>query len=146
VSGDKRSQLIHRELTRRIIGVFYEVYSELGYGFLESVYESALGMALSVAGLQVERQVPLKVRFRDCVVGSFRVDLLVERAVIVALKAVRTLESAHEAQLLNLLRASNIEVGLLLNFGPKPRVKRLVFSNWNKQNRVHPRSSAAKNS
>ncbi len=137
--GGQRSQLIHRELTRRIIGLCYEVYGELGYGFLESVYESALGRAMSVAGLQVERQVPLKVRFRDRVVGAFRVDLLVERAVIVELKAVRTFESAHEAQLLNLLRATNIEVGLLLSFEPRPQVKRLVFANSNKRNRVHPR-------
>jgi len=133
----------HRELTEKIIGVFYEVYNELGHGFLESVYEEAMAVALPQAGLKVERQVPLRVTFRGVVVGDFRADLLVESAVLLELKASRDIDPAHEAQLLNYLRATEIEVGLLLNFGPKPQFKRLVFENSRKGIRVHPRVSAA---
>jgi len=129
----------HRELTEKIIGVFYDVYNELGHGFLESVYEEAMAIALGQAGLQVERQVPLKVIFRGEVVGDFRADVVVEGAVILELKAVSGIDPAHEAQLLNYLRATEIEVGLLMNFGPRPQFKRLVFENARKQIRVNPR-------
>jgi len=135
--------LKHKELTEKIIGVFYEVYNELGHGFLESVYEEAMAVALPQAGLKVERQVPLRVTFRGTVIGDFRADLLVESSVLLELKAGRELEPAHEAQLLNYLRATEIEVGLLLNFGPKPQFKRLVFENSRKEIRVDPRESAA---
>ncbi len=122
----------HQELTRKIIGVFYDVYNELGYGFLESVYEEAMAIALRQAGLGVERQVSLKVKFRGEVVGDFRADMVLERAVILELKAASAIDSAHEAQLLNYLRATEIEIGLLLNFGPKPQFKRLAFANERK--------------
>ena len=127
--------LKHRELTEKIIGVFYEVYNEMGHGFLESVYEGAMGVALPQAGLKLERQVPLRVMFRGAVVGDFRADLLVENAVLLELKAAREIEPVHEAQLLNYLRATQIEVGLLFNFGPKPQFKRLVFENSRKETR-----------
>ena len=127
--------LKHRELTEKIIGVFYEVYNELGHGFLESVYEEAMAVALPQAGLKLERQVPLRVTFRGAVVGDFRADLLVENAVLLELKAAREIEPVHEAQLLNYLRATQIEVGLVLNFGPKPQFKRLVFENSRKETR-----------
>lgn len=130
-------------MTERIIGVFYEVYNELGHGFLESVYEEAMAVALPQAGLKVERQVPLRVTFRGVVVGDFRADLLVENSVLLELKASRDIDPAHEAQLLNYLRATEVEVGLLLNFGPKARFKRLAFENSRKGIRVHPRASAA---
>jgi GxxExxY protein len=119
-------------LTGRIIGAFYEVYNELGQGFLASVYEKALAVALAMGGLRVGRQVPIPVWFRGHQVGDFRADLLVEDVVILELKADRVLEPVHEAQLLNYLRATAIEVGLLLNFGPQPQVKRLVFDNSRK--------------
>ena len=135
--------LKHGELTERIIGVFYEVYNELGHGFLESVYEEGMALALVQAGMRVERQYPLKVLFRGHVVGDFRADLIVERAVILELKAGSGIDASHEAQLLNYLRATEIEVGLLFNFGPKPQFKRMVFENSRKQLRVHPRESAA---
>ena len=135
--------LKHGELTQRIIGMFYEVYNELGHGFLESVYEEGMAIALAQAGIRVERQYPLKVLFRGNVVGDFRADLIVERAVILELKAGSGIDGSHEAQLLNYLRATEIEVGLLLNFGPKPQFKRMVFENSRKQIRVHPRESAA---
>jgi GxxExxY protein len=120
----------HQELTRRIIGVFYEVYNELGHGFLEFVYEAAI--ALREAGLKAETQVPIAVYFRGNRVGDFRADLMVENAVLLELKAARALGSSHEAQLLNYLRATEIEVGLLLNFGIKPEFKRLAFDNERK--------------
>jgi len=122
----------HRELTQKIIGVFYNVYNELGHGFLESVYENAMTLALREAGLDARQQAPAAVYFRGQIVGDFRADLLVENAVIVELKAAKALDSTHEAQLLNYLRATNLEVGLLMNFGPKSEFKRLAFDNERK--------------
>jgi GxxExxY protein len=118
------------------------VYKELGHGFLESVYEEAMSIALTQSGLSAERQIPLKVAFRGVVVGDFRADMLVENAVLLELKAGRQLDPSHEAQLLNYLRATEIEVGELLNFGPKPQFKRLAFDNCRKQTDGYPRGSA----
>src|SRR5437763_14784068 len=117
----------YSELTDKIIRVFYSVYNELGHGFLESVYQRAMFIALSDAGIQVVREIEIPVHFRGHEVGLFRCDLLVENAVLLELKAVERLDSAHEAQLLNYLRGTQFEVGLLLNFGPKPQVRRLAF-------------------
>ena len=125
----------HRDLTEKIIGAFYDVYNELGFGFLESVYHNAMLIALADLGLQVESEVKLLVHFRGHVVGEFDADIFVERKVVLELKAVDEFCSAHEAQTLNYLKASEIEVGLLLNFGPKPRIKRLAFSNERKRSR-----------
>jgi GxxExxY protein len=122
----------HPELTEKIIGIFYQVYNELGYGFLESVYEAAMSVALAEAGLSVCPQFPVSVHFRGRSIGEFKIDLLVENIVTLELKAARTLDASHEAQTLNYLRATNIEIALLLNFGPKPEIKRLVFSNARK--------------
>ncbi len=122
----------HQELTEAIIHDFYEVYNELGHGFLESVYEEALFRVLKANGASVQRQYPLPVWFRGEQIGDFRADLIVADNVIVELKAVKVLESFHQAQLLNYLRASDLEVGLLLNFGPSPKLKRLVFANEKK--------------
>jgi len=119
----------HAELTQKIIGVFYEVYNELGTGFLESVYQKSLALALETAGLAVCSRVDIPVWFRGHQVGHFEGDLLVEKCVLLELKASRALDSSHQAQLLNYLRATGIEVGLLLNFGPKPEFKRLAFDN-----------------
>jgi len=135
--------LKHHELTERIIGVFYDVYNELGHGFLESVYEQALAFALALAGMKVERQVAVSVWFRGHQIGDFRADALVDGKVLLELKAARTIEQAHEKQLLNYLRATDIEVGLLLNFGVAPQFRRLVYENERKKIRVHPRESAA---
>jgi len=115
--------LKHRELTEKIIGSFYDVYNELGHGFLESVYQQALTVALNAAGMKVEREVPISVRFRGHTVGDFRADLLVEGCVLLELKAARSIDQAHEKQLLNYLRATDVEVGLLLNFGVKPQFR-----------------------
>ena len=137
--------LLHEDITERIIGTFYAVHRELGSGFLESVYEAALFLALSDEGLDVRQQATIDVWFRGERVGAFRADLVIAESVIVELKAVRALVPVHEAQLLNALRATNIEVGLLLNFGLRPSFKRLVFANNRKKIRDHPRSSAAEN-
>jgi GxxExxY protein len=131
--------LKERDLTARVIGVFYEVYNELGHGFLESVYEGALEIGLRQAGLGVSRQSLIEVRFRGIVVGEFRADLIVEGRVLVELKAAKSIDPAHEAQVLNYLRATPIEVGLLLNFGPKPEFKRFAYDNTRKQIGVDPR-------
>ena len=127
------SILKHRELTEKVIGVFYEVYNELGHGFLESVYQKAFELALTTKGLKVCRKVEVPVWFRGEKVGDFEADVLVENCLLLELKGVRTLDRAHEAQLLNYLRATDVEVGLLLNFGIKPEFKRLAFDNARKR-------------
>jgi GxxExxY protein len=132
MNADTRG-LKHKELTDTIIGVFFEVYNELGHGFLESVYEKAFEVALTAKGLDVCCQIAVPVWFRGHKVGDFTADVLVERTVLLELKAARTLDSAHEAQLLNYLRATEIEVGLLFNFGVKPEFKRLAFDNSRKK-------------
>ncbi|MGB6476894.1 MAG: GxxExxY protein [Candidatus Sulfotelmatobacter sp.] len=130
-------------MTEKIIGVFYDVYNELGHGFLESVYEQALAVAFLEAGMKAERQVAVSVWFRGQRVGVFCADMLVEEKVLIELKASRTIEQAHEKQLLNYLRATDIEVGLLLNFGAKAQFRRLAYENERKKIRVDPRESAA---
>ncbi len=109
--------LLHEELTKRIIGACFEVMNELGEGFVESVYEKALVIALEEAGIRAKRQVPLRVRFRGHVVGEFFADVLVEGKVIVELKAVQALLKAHSAQVINYLKGCDVDVGLLVNFG-----------------------------
>ncbi len=136
--------LTHGELTEKIIGVFYDVYNELGYGFLESIYEESLAIGLSETGLRVVRQLPVPVWFRGRNVGQFRADILVSDSVLVELKSARVLEAAHEAQLLHYLRSTEIEVGLLLNFGPRPQFRRLLFDNERKTIRVNPCKSVAR--
>ncbi|NQT63801.1 MAG: GxxExxY protein [Candidatus Marinimicrobia bacterium] len=135
-------KLKHSEVTDKIIKAFYEVYNELGSGFLESVYESAMEIVLKDFGLIVERQRGLPVFFRGQNLSLFRADLVVNHKVILELKAVKSLAPEHEAQLLNYLKATDIEVGLLINFGPKPSFKRFVFGNSRKKIRVEPRGSA----
>ena len=120
------------ELTRTVLGAFFEVHWELGHGFLEIVYVRALHAVLADAGLRVEREARLPVRFRDRVIGCFRADLLIEGLLILEIKAVRQIERAHVAQVLNYLRASDVEVALLLNFGLRPTFRRLVFGNARK--------------
>ncbi|HZN01117.1 MAG TPA: GxxExxY protein [Pyrinomonadaceae bacterium] len=129
------TELKHGKTTDKIIRVFYEVYNELGDGFLESVYQKSLVIALNSAGLCVCSPIEIPVWFRGIQVGSFEADVLVEKCVLLELKAARCLNLTHQAQLLNYLRATDIEVGLLLNFGLKPEFKRLVFDNSRKVSR-----------
>lgn len=127
------TDLRHYELTQRIIAVFYEVYNELGHGFLESVYQESLILALKEVGLIAQSPIEIPVWFRGHQVGKFEGDVLVEKCVLLELKAARTLDSSHKAQLLNYLRATEIEIGLLLNFGVKPEFKRLIYDNPRKK-------------
>jgi GxxExxY protein len=136
--------LKHSEVTDKIIGVFYDVYNELVYGFLESTYAEATVIALQDAGLQVAREVPVPVWFRGRKASQYFADLLVENIILLELKTARAIEPAHEAQLLHYLRATQIEVGLLLNFGLRPQFRRLLFDNERKKIRENPRESAAK--
>jgi GxxExxY protein len=130
-----KTDLKHGLITDQILRVFYDVYNELGYGFLESVYHRSLVIALQEVGLNVRSRLKIPVWFRGTRVGRFEADILVENCVLLELKAARTLDSAHRAQLLNYLRATEIEVGLLLNFGEKPEFKRIIFDNLNKKSR-----------
>jgi GxxExxY protein len=124
--------LLHEDLTRTIIGAFYEVYWRMGSGFAEAVYEEALARELLSRGLAVEHQKRISVHYRGISVGQFRVDLVVSDTVLIEIKAREDLYPIHLAQLLNYLRASSFEIGLLFNFGSRPKFKRLVFSNARK--------------
>ncbi|MGB0010769.1 MAG: GxxExxY protein [Candidatus Sulfotelmatobacter sp.] len=137
----QESRLKHSALSEKIIG---DVYNELGHGFLESTYAEAMLMALEESGLSAAREVPVPVWFRGRKVGQYFADLIVEDVVLLELKASRILESAHEAQLLHYLRATNVEVGLLLNFGLRPQFRRLLFDNERKKIRENPCESVAR--
>lgn len=126
--------MLHEELTGSILSAFYEVHRELGHGFLESVYERAMLIALKGRGLGVVRQAPIEVHFSGRTVGHFCADLLVEDAVIIEVKSCPAVLPVHEAQVLNYLRATRAEVGLLLLFAPKAAFRRLVFTNDRKPN------------
>ncbi len=118
----------HSELTDVIIEAFYKVYNTLGYGFLERVYENALYHELQEVGLEVKKQEPIQVHYEGVEVGNYFADMVVEDLVIVELKAAESLNYQHELQLVNYLKATDKEVGLLLNFGKKPQIKRKVHS------------------
>jgi len=120
------------ELTDTIISGFYTVYNTLGYGFLEKVYENALIVELTKRGMSAVAQSPIKVYYNETLVGEYFADILVNSSVIIEIKAVKGLNAEHEAQLLNYLKATSMEVGLLLNVGPEPQVKRKAFDNANK--------------
>ncbi|GIK42708.1 MAG: hypothetical protein BroJett011_65410 [Chloroflexota bacterium] len=125
--------MLHKEITDTIINAFYTIYNTLGYGFLEKVYENSLAYELSKRGLQVRSQLPIQVYYDGQLMGEYFADLLVENCVIVEIKAVDSLHPQHSAQLLNYLKATDIEVGLLCNFGPKPEFIRKIFTNDRKQ-------------
>lgn len=118
----------HQILTRQIIKAYYIVYNELGPGFLESVYENAMVMTLNEFGLEIKVQFPVKVYFKNIAIGEFKADMIVEDKVLVELKSVAKLLPVHKAQLINYLKATRIEIGLLMNFGDKPEFKRFIFN------------------
>jgi GxxExxY protein len=122
-SGELRDS----ELTDGVIGAFYAVYRELGHGFLEAVYENSMVLALRDAGVGVLQQVPIDVYFRGHRVGEYRADLMIPGRLLIEVKAAEALVPAHETQLLNYLKATGIPIGLLFNFGPKPRFSRLIL-------------------
>ena len=122
----------YKELTDKIIKIFYRVYNKLGYGFLERIYENAMMIEFKRESIPAVSQSAIKVFYEDEIIGEYFDDILVDDKVIVEIKAAKYLVVENEAQLLNYLKATNIEVGLLLNFGPKPEVKRKVFDNYRK--------------
>ena len=123
----------HSDLTSAVIKTFYDVYNHLGYGFLEKVYENALAHELRKRGFRIHQQMPIEVIYDGILVGQYFADLLVNEVVILELKAAEAIIEQHEAQLLNYLKATNIDVGLLLNFGPKPQVKRKIYETARKK-------------
>jgi len=122
----------HKELTEKIINIFYSVYNKLGYGFLEKIYENAMMIEFKREGILAISQSPIKVFYDGEVIGEYYADILVDNKVIVEIKASKRLVEENEAQLLNYLKATDIEVGLLLNFGTEPEVKRKAFNNTRK--------------
>jgi GxxExxY protein len=125
-------ELLHEELTNAIIKTFYEVYNELGYGFLEKVYQNSLYLELKNKGFKVEAQKKISVYYKGIEVGEYYADLLVEDVIILELKAADFIVKDFENQILNYLRGTDCEVGLLLNFGKKPEFKRKIFENHRK--------------
>jgi len=122
----------YKELTDRIIKIFYKAYNKLGYGFLEKVYENAMMIELEREEIAAVAQSPINVLYDGKIIGEYFADVLVENKLIVEIKAGRQSVEENEAQLLNYLKATAIEVGLLLNFSPKPEVRRKAFDNLRK--------------
>ena len=122
-------EYLYQEKTEKIIQAFYKVYNTLGYGFLEKVYENAMLIELSRMGLECKSQYPIRVFYETYPVGDYFADILVDDCIIIENKATEALVEANELQLINYLKATDIEVGLLLNFGKKPEFKRRIFTN-----------------
>ena len=120
--------MLFEELTEKIIKAFYKVYNTLGYGFLEKVYENSLAIELQEIGLVIQQEQPILVYYKEHEVGVYRTDIIVESKVILEIKAVNALTDAHKNQTINYLKATRMNVGLLLNFGPTPEVKRVVLT------------------
>lgn len=127
-------ELLHEDLTDSIIKTFFDVYNELGYGFLEKVYQNSLFIELKNRGFKVEAQKQIKVYYKNVAVGQYYADLVVNDLIILELKAAEGIIKEFEFQLINYLKANEIEVGLLLNFGMKPDFRRKVFENSRKNN------------
>ena len=133
------ANLLHRELVYAVVACFLRVYDRLGFGFLESVYRNALAFELERAGIQFEREVLIEVWDLERKVGHFRADFLIEEVIIAETKATKELDEADIKQILNYLRATTVEVGLLLHFGPKAFYRRYVYSNTRKPPRTSSR-------
>ena len=125
----------YQDLTKEIINAFYKVYNTLGYGFLEKVYENALVIELRKRGFTVVQQAPITVFYEDEPVGHYFADMIVNDLVILEIKTSEAIAEAHKAQLLNYLRSTNIEVGLVLNFGPKPEISRKIYQSARRRNK-----------
>ena len=121
--------MLHEEITDKILKCYYTVYNELGYGFLEKVYENALAYELNNYGLICQKQHPIKVYYDKIIVGEYYADLLINDCILIELKSTEKIIEEHEIQLINYLKATKYEVGLLLNFGKKPEIKRKIFTN-----------------
>lgn len=123
------ADLLYKNITDSILKAYYAVYNQLGYGFLEKVYQNAMYFELKSLGYKVEAQKQIKVYFKNQLVGEYYADLLIEDKVIVELKACELLMNVHIAQLMNYLKATEIEVGLVLNFGEEAEFKRIIYTN-----------------
>jgi len=123
------SYQLHSEITEQILNAFFQVYNTLGYGFLERVYQNSLYTELIQRGFTCETEKPLNVYYKNNIVGNFKADIVVNNKVIVEIKSTESLHFQHEAQLTNYLKATEIEVGLLLNFGKSPEIRRKIFTN-----------------
>jgi len=122
------TNFLHKKLSDSILKIYYEVYNNLGYGFLEKVYQNAMYLELKNQGYNVEPQKQIKVYYKEMVVGEYYADLLIDDTIILELKACECLMDAHKAQLINYLRATDIEIGMLLNFGETPEFKRFIYT------------------
>lgn len=125
--------LLHRNLSDSILKIYFEVYNELGYGFLEKVYQNAMYFELKSQGYKVEAQKQIKVYYKSQLVGDYFADLLIEDSIILELKACACIMDEHKAQLLNYLKVTELEIGLLLNFGTTPEFKRSIYTNDRKK-------------
>jgi GxxExxY protein len=123
------TEYLYPGLTKKIIQCYFKVYNTLGYGFLEKIYENALMIELSREGLKAEKQKPIKVFYHDMMVGEYFADIIVADKVILELKAAEAIVPEHEFQLLNYLKATQIEIGLLCNFGKRPEIRRKILTN-----------------
>ncbi len=133
IADNQDKEFKHKELTAKIIEIFYRVYNKLGYGFLEKVYENAMMIEFKKEEIPARAQAPIRVYYDDGeIIGEYSADILVDDKVMVEIKATKKLVKENEAQLLNYLRATDVEVGLLFNFGPEPKVKRKAFDNSRK--------------
>jgi GxxExxY protein len=128
-------KLLERETTDRILRAFFDVYNELGFRFLEAVYQRALAHRRRVLGADIQMEVGISVLFDDVIVGTYRADLIVDSVVLVEIKRGRRISNDHHAQLLHYLKSTRIEVGLLLNFGERPEFKRLALTRDSKDSR-----------
>lgn len=126
------NELLHQDLTGVILKLFYDVYNELGYGFLEKVYQNAMLHEFKANGFKVEAQKRISVYYKETIVGEYFADIVVNNTVILELKATESLAKEHHYQLINYLKATDCEVGLLLNFGKKPEFIRKVYENYRK--------------
>lgn len=124
-----KGNYLYSQTSKKILRAFYNVYNSLGYGFLEKVYENAMIIELQSLNLQCEQQKNIKVKFKEFIIGDYFADIPVENQIIIELKASEIIRSEHEAQLINYLKATDIEVGLLLNFGKLPQYKRKILTN-----------------
>lgn len=129
---------LHSEITGEILNAFYDVYNELGYGFLERVYKNALYKELGQRSFDCSTERSIPVYYKGELVGDYFADIIIENKIIIELKAVKQILPEHEAQLTNYLRATDAEVGLLLNFGPTPQKRRIVFTNDRKKTHINP--------
>jgi GxxExxY protein len=128
-------EYLHSDITSEVLSAFYDVYNELGYGFLEKVYQNALFNELTQRGIHCQKEYPISVYYKGMCVGDYYADIMIENKIILELKAVKSILPEHLAQLNNYLRATDAEVGLLLNFGLEPQKKRIVFTN-DRKNRI----------